>query len=106
DHIRGRGLVSAEPTVDEPDLSAELLVEDVRAAVTRRLRPVVLNLLAQLADLGLGLEGVREEPGDVADRGQGLACALLNRREDLDNGALQRVQRARCRLAEVGRQQY
>src|SRR5207248_8707308 len=52
-----------------------------------------------------GVEGVREPPGDVADRLERLARALLERREHLDDPALNRVQRASWRLAEVGGQQ-
>src|SRR5581483_8487818 len=88
-----------------PDEPRQLLVTDVRVLILGREALVVLDLLAQLSDLRLGLEGVREPARDVAHRLERLGGPFLDRREDLDDAALHGVQRAARGLAEVGGQQ-
>ena len=61
----------------------------------------LVYLGAKLTDLPAGLECVGEPVPDVPDRRQDRAGSLLDRREDLDDAPLNRVQGAGWRLAEV-----
>ena len=87
----------------EVNVLAQLAVEQLGLLGLRELAGQPLHLLAQLGDLRAGMERVGEPAGDVPHGRQHGAGALLDRREDLDDSALNRVQRARGWPAEVCR---
>src|SRR5205807_1886513 len=101
DHVRAHGRVRVDVVARvELELLGQLVVENRGALVLRDLRTQSVDLLLELSGPRLGVERVREPARDVPDGRQHLARPILDRREDLGDAPLQRVQRAGRRRAE------